>query len=270
MAATWKDVRCACIRRQDLLVLAELRGRADFRVELAGERAWVWWDGKSALHEEAVVRRILPLPGAALFAQRGGRWHRLGAHLPAFDVPAHDRAAALPLEQVIVPTAIDGEPPEPVSAERVRIGLLRDGRGLSRPATALRCSLATLETWADRATAAQLGSLWAAWTRGPHAEEAATSPEVLVRGAPGKLPALPYGVRYWGALLLVPLGFRAVPDLPEPALLGALGGGDGELAVLDEDGFELMPRAAFEPLSRAGIRLARAATEASFARRTGK
>ena len=73
----------------------------------------------------------------------------------------------------------------------------------------------------------------------------------------GELPLLPESVRYWGTDLLVPLGFRADPELPEGAIRRVVGAGDGDLVVLDEEGFELIARDAFKPLSRAGIRLAR-------------
>ena len=48
---------------------------------------------------------------------------------------------------------------------------------------------------------------------------------MLVIGAPGTLPLLPESVRYWGSELLVPLGFRAEPDLPEAAIRGVAGAG---------------------------------------------
>jgi MoxR-vWA-beta-propeller ternary system domain bpX2 len=262
MAATWKDVRCASIPLDDLAVLAELRGRAEIRVQIVGDKAWLWWGPESRLQAEILVRRILPLRGVELFTQRGGRWYPLGAHLPAFGVPKADGATGIRLERVIVPAPIDAEPPQPLLSDRLRVRLVRDDRGVARPATALRCTLGALETWADSATSAQLGALMAAWTMGSDGDETASggAPEVLVMGAAGTVPLLPQGVRFWGTEVLVPVGFRAVPDLPAPALLGAFGAKAGELAVLEADGFELIAHTAFEQLARAGIRLACAAT----------
>ena len=62
-------------------------------------------------------------------------------------------------------------------------------------------------------------------------------------------------MRFWGETVLVPTGFRPEPDLPAAALRAALGVAADELLVLDETGAEVIPRAAFEPLTRAGVRL---------------
>jgi hypothetical protein len=71
------------------------------------------------------------------------------------------------------------------------------------------------------------------------------------------LPELPDGRRFWGGQLLVPLGFRTEPELPESALCRTIGAAPDDLVVLDFEGYEVIPRAALEPFSRAGIRLAR-------------
>jgi hypothetical protein len=63
-------------------------------------------------------------------------------------------------------------------------------------------------------------------------------------------------VRLWGDDLLVPVGFRPDPDLPPATLREAVGAEADELVVLDEAGAEVVPRAAFAPLTRAGVRLA--------------
>ena len=78
---------------------------------------------------------------------------------------------------------------------------------------------------------------------------------MLVTGSSESLPPVPDGVRFWGTELLVPLGFRAEPDLPASAIRRAAGARPDELAVLDEDGIELIPHAIFKPLSRAAIRM---------------
>jgi hypothetical protein len=117
------------------------------------------------------------------------------------------------------------------------------------------CGLDRLSSWAEQATSARLASLRAAWTAGPGGEPGAD--EVLVLGAPGSLPELLGGLRFWGVDLLVPLGLRPEPELPEPALCRAAGAGSNDLVVLDGQGYELISRDAFQPMSRAGIRLAR-------------
>jgi MoxR-vWA-beta-propeller ternary system protein len=81
------------------------------------------------------------------------------------------------------------------------------------------------------------------------------------------LPATPRGQRYWGKNLLISLGYRPQPGLPERELLAALGVREDEIGLLrlphaeaseDEEAsvLELLPVEAFEPLTRAGIRLA--------------
>jgi hypothetical protein len=74
-------------------------------------------------------------------------------------------------------------------------------------------------------------------------------------GAPEVLPLLPEGLRFWGTELFVPLGFRTEPDLPASAIREAAGAKPDELAVMDQDGIELIPRAIFKPLSRAAVRM---------------
>ena len=80
---------------------------------------------------------------------------------------------------------------------------------------------------------------------------------MLLTGSSNSLPFMPDGLRFWGTELFVPLGFRAEPDLPASAIRSAAGARPDELAVLDEDGIELIPRAIFKPLSRAAIRMIR-------------
>ncbi len=125
----------------------------------------------------------------------------------------------------------------------------------------MRCSLQVLSAWAEHVTSLQLSRLLGAWRRGS-AEEGGED-EALVRGEAGKAPHLRESVRYWGTDVLVPLGFRADPDLPAAAIRGLVGAGDGDLVVLDKQGIELIPLGAFQPLSRAGILLARGGSAGS-------
>jgi len=255
MTARWTDVRCASIPVEQLSLLADLRGRADgVRVSIADGIAWVYWEPESEQMHAILVRRLMPLPGVRLFTERGGRWYRLGECLPDFGVPVCDGSAGVPLDRIILPTPIQAHRPEGLPAVSLRIRLVRAERSQARPASALRCPLEAIADWAERATSAQLARLQGGWSRGSgHGEGEA---EVQVLGTPGSIPLLPDGVRFWGTDLLIPLGFRADPDLSEPALHRALGAGAGDLAVLDHDGFELIARRIFKPISRAGIRLA--------------
>ena len=81
--------------------------------------------------------------------------------------------------------------------------------------------------------------------------------EALVLGDPGTLPLLPGSTRFWGADLLVPLGFRVDPQLPASAVRHIVGAGQDDLVLMDEKGYELVAREAFKPLTRTAIRLAR-------------
>ena len=253
MTVSWKDVRRARIPIEDLPVLAELRGHGAIRVLVAGEVAWVSWEPGSELMQEMLVRRILPLSGAALYTERDGCWYRLAEHLPRFDVPAGDGSDWPTLERTIFPEPVETTRAHGRWHDPVWIRLVRDGATTARPASAVRCTPETVAAWAERATAAGLAALHGAWIR----PGSAGGPEglVLVTGAARSLPLLEGGVRFWGTDLLLPLGFRAEPDLPHSAVRRAAGATEEELAVLDEQGIEVIPRAVFKPLSRAAVRL---------------
>jgi MoxR-vWA-beta-propeller ternary system domain bpX2 len=251
----WKEVRCASLRADDLRVLADLRGCADVRVLLAGDRAWVSWSADTEMARAILVGRILPLEGVELFTERDGLWYRLGEHLPALDVPFRNGADEVLLDRLLIPGKLSAQRPERRVTDAVRVRLVRDEREGFRPATAFRCSLQALAVWAEQATSSQITSLQGAWRTA--SDGVAEHADAIVLGAAGELPLLPESVRYWGTALLVPVGFRADPELPEGAIRRAVGAGLENLVVLDEDGFELIARDAFKPLSRAGIRLAR-------------
>jgi hypothetical protein len=233
------DVCCASLPPPSLAVLADLRARGGITVTLAGGRAWVRWEPG----DEAVLSRVFPVPGAELFARRDGLWYRPGRHLPSFGLPVDADEAAVPLHRAIFPQPIRATAPDEAAPTPARLRLVRDDR--ERAASALRCGLEDLAAWAELATSAQLGA----------SRAARAGDQVMLIGRP--LPPIGGGERFWGTLVLVPLGFQAEPALPEPALRRALGVGDGEVLVLEADGFEAVPREAFRPLSRAGVRLAR-------------
>jgi hypothetical protein len=251
---TWKEIQCASLPVPALAALADLRGRAEIQVLLAADRAWICWPAEPGLIPELMARRILSVEGVELFTLRAGEWYRLGDHLPAFGVPFRGGTTGVPLDRMVVPSKLSVLRPRDGVSNALCVRLVRDAEERVRPATAFRCALPALAAWALQATTAELSHLQAAWLAPSDGENG--SAEVLVIGGPGTLPLLPESVRYWGVGLLIPLGFRSDPDLPEAAIRGVAGAGDGDLAVLDDDGLELIAREWFKPLTRAAVRLA--------------
>jgi hypothetical protein len=231
------SIECACVHVSALAELVDLRREPGVTVTLAGDRAWIRWDPASG----AILRRVLPLPGAELYERRGELWFRHGHRLPSFGLPIQG-AEAVPLHRAVLPMPAHPEPPVGVPSPPVELTLVRDGQ--PRDTSAIRCGLEALGRWAEVATTARLGALRAA----------RSDDRVLLLGRP--LPPLAGVERFWGDRVLIPLGFRPEPDLPEPALHRALGADRDTLLVLTSQGAELVPLAAFNPLTRAGIRLA--------------
>jgi hypothetical protein len=236
MPSVFDDVSCACLPADELPVLAELRSESGIEVALAEGRAWVRWPAG----DEAALRRLLPVPGVRLYVAREGHWYAAGRRLPAFDVP--QSLTYRPLCQVLTPAPLSTELVPLLDLKRVRIELRADHR--PRGTTAVGSDLAVLARWVDATSALRLASIRAGLCEG----------QVLLLGE--RLPLLPGGQRYWGDVVLTPLGFRPEPDLPAEALREALGVGDEEILLLEQEKAEAIPRAAFRPLTRAGIRLA--------------
>ncbi len=267
MTPRWQDVRCASIPVDDLSVLADLRREPGIRVTIADGRAWVCWDdepGPSAESEATrriLVTRLLPRPGVEIFARSDGRWHRPGEHLPAFGVPVGDgfdgvRAGPRDRARADLGGAAGGRRPRPGPApDRARRGRTAPARRrAAMPAFGARrlgrtgavvVDRVDLRGVVSRADARRTGR-----GRGPAARARRTAPRAAD------------GLRYWGADVLIPIGYRAEPDLAERALRSAVGAGPDVLVVLDADGPELVPRQAFRPMSRAGIRQALAGVPA--------
>jgi hypothetical protein len=233
--AVLAEVCCACVPAASLVRLAPLRVRAGIRVRLVGECAWLWWTAG----DEVVLQCVLAVRDVEIFERREGRWHRLGRRIPAFDVP--DDAEARPLLHVLTPSLVQAESGTP-AFEPMRLTLVRDDR--PRVASALCCTLSDLSVWAEGATSKQLESLQAV----------RAGARVLLRGE--RLPILSANQRYWGRTILTPLGFRPQPELPDGALREALRLRNQEIALLAEDGFEAIDGQLFQPLTRAGVRLA--------------
>jgi hypothetical protein len=235
MSGRLDEVSCASLPPGSLSGLAGLRTRSGVRAREENGRLWLWWQAGDG----EVVSRVLPLSGVALYSRRDGAWFRHGCRLPSSDVPGEDGAP--PLVAVLTPAPVTPLQVE-FAAGTVRLAVVRDGR--PRPAAALLCELADLARWADTATSRHLGALRAA----------RCGDRVLVLGK--RLPPLSAGERWWGDGVLVPLGFRPEPNLPEGVLRQALGLEDGDAALLGVDGAERVPAEAFGPMSRAGVRLA--------------
>jgi len=254
MAPRWRNLGCASIPARELPVLADLRRWPGARVSIVGDRAWVCWDPADEPLGQVLIERLLPLSGAELFARREGRWYRPGEHLPAFGVPVVDGSEGVPLDRAVRPRPMSAAPPANAPVVPVSLRLVRDDRHPPRPAAAVWCALDRLADWAQWQTSARTAALTGAWL--PGASGGPEDAEVLVLGGPGMLPAALGGVRFWGVNVLVPLGFRADPELAEPAARAVVGAGPDELVVLNDEGHERISRSAFRPLGLAGIRLA--------------
>jgi hypothetical protein len=178
-----------------------------------------------------------------LFVEQDGTWHRFGQHLPFFDMP--DWSSAKPLQDVLFPAPFTAEPVPTLHASPVMVQLVPDDQ--PRATTAMQCSLAALKQCLQRVTVFRLEN-WSAVRCGD---------EVLVRGT--DLPWLPEATRFWGKHVLVPLGHRLSPQVPEDVLRTALAADDDRLLVFHSDHVERIPLDAFTPLTRAIVQGALAA-----------
>jgi hypothetical protein len=242
MTAPLDAVTCASLPSTALAVLADLRRHPDVVVALVGHRAWVRWPAG----DEAVLHRVLPVPGVELYEQRDGAWYRPGSSLPSNGPPSAVSAqllatviTPLPIQLEIVKAQAGAAAPSITPAP---LELLRDDR--PRETTALLCSLEVLGRWAESAPTAQLAALHAARCGGM----------VLLLGR--SLPPLSGGERFWGGRVLMPLGYRVEPRLPASALAEALRLKTDELLLLHREQREVLPRSVFQPLTRASVRLA--------------
>lgn len=231
----WRDVSAARLPAAGLGALAAVRNRDGVGVLQQGETVWAFWPAG----RQEVVRYLLAVPEVVFFARRGGDWFRFGCLVPTGDGPPDGEGQ--PIAAVLVPARFEPIAPEPLTLEPFRLTVVRGGA--PKPAIALLCTVSDLLKWAEEATTAELAAVRAARCEG-HA---------ILLGS--RLPALRGAARFWGKDVLVPVGFRAEPALPDDALREAVGVTGEELLLLDETGAEVIPRAAFEPLTRAGVRL---------------
>ncbi len=258
MSATWQDVRCARIATADLSALADLRRERGIRVAVDGPIAWVFWNddsGETGVTRRVLLERLLPLAGVEVFVHREGAWYRPGAHLPSFDVPVIECESWTFLDRAILPGAVPIATASAEPARPVGLRIVRDGRGVARRASALRCRLRDLARWANLAPTVRIESLLGAWCP-IDGDPGAVETLVIARNA--SLPEISDGLRYWGESVLIPIGFRTDPELAESSIREVVGAVADELVILDEAGPESIPREAFRPLRRAGIRTAMA------------
>jgi hypothetical protein len=234
MHTRFDDVCAAALPADALASLAGLRCEPGLQVATADGRLWLRFESGS----ERVLRGIMPLHGVELFTFRDGAWRRFGQSLPAFDFSQSARFESL--YQVLFPTAVVPVPGGTAPIRPVRLKLTADDR--PRPTTAMLCSLPALAAWADTVPSTRLGRLHGV-VRGE---------QILVLGQ--MLPLLASATRYWGKLVLLPLGCRPEPDLSESALREAAGVEAEELLLLGPERADAVPRAALAPLSRAALR----------------
>jgi hypothetical protein len=235
MSPRLENVTCARLPIASLAFLSEMRCHPDVTVASDGDFVWLRWRPG----DDDVLRQVLAIPDVEMLEQRDGLWHRLGHRLPALVNP--DLFPATPLFQVLIPAPVAMSPALPWEGLSVRVTLV--GHERLEATTALRCHLGALAQWAETAPTAQLTALQAVHWRF----------ETLVRGR--NLPAIAGSERFWGRRLLIPLGQRPDPPLPESALCEALGLRDDEIALLFADGIDVIPNRLFRPLTRSAVRI---------------
>jgi hypothetical protein len=219
------------------MALALLRCRSDVTVTRVADFAWVAFPSGAP----DVIRCLMPVAGVEFFARRGAEWARFGRRLPTADVPP---GGGVPLDRTIFPARVMPSPVSNALAPPLRPTVARGGP--PRPVTAMTCHMSVLTRWADSALAADLAAVRAA----------RCANRVMLLGE--RLPPIA-GERFWGTRVLVPVGLRPEPDLPPGVLRTACAIAADELLVLDATSAEAIPDNAFEPLTRAAIRLAGAA-----------
>jgi hypothetical protein len=219
-----------------LAALADLRCLPDVRVALLGDRAWVRWEPGN----DQVLIRLLPVRDVKLFVYRDEYWYQHGHHLPSFNLPPD--TGGQPLHHVLVPAPVEPLAAPKLWIQRVNVRLVRDE--FPHQTSAVLCQLQRLSEWADTVTTAHLTSIRAARCQD----------SILMLGR--RLPLLPGAERFWGGRVLMPLGHRLEPALPERDLLGLWSLQEKEFVLVRTDKVEILDQESFEPLTRPGIRLA--------------
>jgi hypothetical protein len=237
MTDNLQSISAALLPLAGLAALAELRCRADVQVVVDDDRVWVTWPAG----DESVLRRLLPVTGAEFFRSADEAWFAHGSRLPARGVPLEGEPRVL--QDVLTPAPFAPLRPDDVALTPVAFRLARCQT--PRATTAALYRLADLEAWADGASSIRLATFTGA----------RLNDEVLLRG--NHLPSLPRSLRFWGERVLLPLACRLDPDLAADAVCEALGIGTEEIILWTDAGPEAIARECFQPLLRAGLRLAK-------------
>ena len=234
----WSVVTAARLPATGLNCLAAVRHRQEVRVTVSADGfAWVQWPAGPLADE--VVSALRPAAGVEFYGRHADQWRRFGSRLPSKVMPPAD--AGRLLAEVLTPVPVIPLLPSLGAIQRLGIELVRNNE--PRPATALRCTLYEFAAWADAATTRQIVGVRAATSGG----------EVIVLGT---LPPIALARRYWGDGVRLPLGFTLRPALTAPSVREVLQAAADDLIFWHADGVEVVPQAAFEPVSRAGVRLA--------------
>ncbi|MFO0805551.1 MAG: hypothetical protein U0791_20810 [Gemmataceae bacterium] len=232
----WDSVRAARLPAAAIPALAALRHRTDIRLIPQGDTVWVRWPEANA----AAIEALFTVPDVAFFIPKDGFWRQVHHRLPATVSPPEGDGR--PLATFVMPASFEPHAPSEPAAPPIPIRLVPGG--VPRPATALACELEDLALWADTATTQELSAVRAA----------RCGDRVVLLGK--RLPTVANAIRHWGDLLLVPLGFRIDPELPQNVVRDAVGAAENELVLFDERGAECIPRESFQPVTRASLRLA--------------
>jgi hypothetical protein len=235
-ANPWRDVTAAKMAKAHLGELAPLRDSPTIRVHVQEGAVWVVWSGDCI----DIIRCLLPVLGVEFYVNRAGLWFRFRSLLPSVEAPP-DRDG-LPLSAVLQPQPFVSQKPEAMIGKPARLSIVRCSE--PKPVSALVCSIGDLQKWADQATTFEISSV----------KGARTTKMAILLGT--QLPSIPNGIRHWGNEVFLPIGFRTEPDLPPAAVRMVVGAESDELVFLTNETLRVVPRKAFESLSRAGIRLA--------------
>lgn len=234
--SSYTDCCCARFPRTALPQVAGLRCTPGVEAWLTAEHVWLRWPAS----REEVLRQVWPISGVELFVEREGSFYRLGEHLPFFDTP--DWSAAKPLQDLLFPAPFTPAQVPTLPVSPVMVELVPEDK--SRATTAMQCKLTDLHQCLSSITIFRLEK-WLA---------ARCGNKVLARGP--DLPWLPDAQRFWGKHVLVPLGYRLSPNVPEAVLRAALAAEEDHLLVFYPDHVERIPLEAFQPLTRAAVRSA--------------
>ena len=199
---------------------------------------------------EILAGRLLPLEGVELFTERGGRWYRLGEHLPALSVPFHDGEEGVGLDRVLIPGKLSAQRPSECLPESLRVAVVPEERHDVRPGDRHEVfARGALSIWAEQATSLQISNDCKEPGGKPRGI-GARGRSVGARHAGKVAPSYGRACGTGGPSCWFRWDFAPDPELPAQAIRAVVGAGDGDLVVLDDAGIELIPLDAFQPLSR--------------------